>query len=81
MQQRRAIRPFPAFTLQLEKHTIPAGAMLEDYRTGRGHEGLQPENPQVASFHYEGRVYFNLHTEIAANVAAVQAKPVAQERL
>jgi len=65
MEQRQATRSFPAYTLQLEKRVIPAHAILHDFRVGRGHEGLQPENPHVASFHYEGIVYFNLLREIA----------------
>ena len=64
MQRREATHTFPAYTLQLEKRLIPEGALLEDFRLGRGHEGLQPENPRVASFHYEGSVYFNLWDEM-----------------
>jgi hypothetical protein len=67
MERRQATHSFPAYTLQLEKRVIPANAVLEDFRAGRGHEGLQPQNPDVASFHYDGGVYFNLLREIAGH--------------
>ena len=72
MEQRLATLSFPAYTLQLEKHWIPVEAILEDFRVGPGHEGLQPNNPRVASFHYEGKVYFNLWDEIAGKTRIVR---------
>jgi hypothetical protein len=50
--------------LILKKKTIPAGATLDDFRVGPGHEGLLPQNPNVASFHNGGELYFNLANEI-----------------
>jgi CheY-like chemotaxis protein len=64
VQFRQATRDLTVFTLDLKKTTIPAGAMLEDFRIGPGHEGLQPQNPNVASFHHGGEVLFNLAHEI-----------------
>ena len=72
MERRRATHSFPAYTLQLEKRWIPVEAILEDFRMGRGHEGLQPENPHVASFHYDGKVYFNLWDEISGKTRIVR---------
>lgn len=64
MEIRRTIEDLTVFTLELGKRTIPTDATLEDFRIGPGHEGLLPQNPKVASFHYEGRIYFNLAHEI-----------------
>jgi len=72
MQRRQATRSFSAYTRQLEKRVIPADAILEDFRVGEGHEGLQPENRSVASFRYEGDVYFNLMGEIMDNTRVAQ---------
>jgi len=59
MKTRRAIRIFPAFDLTYETKRIPAEAILQDFRIGKGHEGNAPENRRLASFHYEGRIYYN----------------------
>lgn len=64
MQIRQATADFPAYTSKLKKRTIPANAILHDFRTGRGHQGLSPHNPDVASFHYEGEIYFNVSHEV-----------------
>ncbi|PWU11071.1 MAG: hypothetical protein C5B51_03370 [Terriglobia bacterium] len=71
MERRQVTRSFAAFTLELEKHQIPADAILEDFRVGRGHEGLQPENRNVASFHYDGKVYFNILVEVVGNTKSL----------
>jgi len=68
MQRRQVIRAFPAFTLRLDKQVIPKDAVLEDFRIGLGHEGLRPEDYNVASFHYEDNVYFNLIDEVVPNI-------------
>lgn len=73
MQIRQAIADFPAYTAGLKKRTIPAKAILHDFRMGPGHEGLAPHNPDVASFHYEGEVYFNIMHEIVENTVIVSA--------
>jgi hypothetical protein len=67
MESRRVISAFPAFTLTLNRHFIPEGAVLEDFRIGRGHEGLRPEDQNIVSFHYDGRVYFNLRPEVLSH--------------
>jgi len=38
--------------MELKKRTIPANAILHDFRMGPGHEGLAQFNPDVVSFHY-----------------------------
>jgi hypothetical protein len=38
---------------------------------GPGHEGLAQHNPDVASFHYEGEVYFNVACEIIGRTVVV----------
>ena len=43
---------------------IPKGAVLVDFRVGPGHEGHPPENPNIASFYYEGVVYYASISEI-----------------
>jgi hypothetical protein len=60
-----------AYTLDLIIRTVPAKAILRDFRIGQGHEGLLPHNPNVASFHYEDRVYFNVAHEIVGKTAIV----------
>ena len=74
MESRRVIIAFPAFTLTLDRHLIPEGAVLEDFRVGRGHEGLRPEDPNIISFHYTGKVYFNLRAEIAGKTENLRRK-------
>jgi hypothetical protein len=50
---------------------IPPSAILRDFRVGPGHEGLLPHDAGVASFHYEGRVHFNLAHEILGYTKAI----------
>ena len=64
MKTRQVIRDLTAYTWGLQKKTIPASAILRDFRVGDGHEGPLPKNPEVASFHYDGQVHFNLANEI-----------------
>jgi hypothetical protein len=71
MQTRQAQKELAAYTLKLNKVTIPAKAMLHDFRAGAGHEGLAPQNPDVVSFHYDGQVYFNIAQEIAGKTVIV----------
>ena len=61
---RRAIRELTAFTLDLQRKTIPATAVLQDFRIGAGHEGLLAHAPNLASFHYGGVIHFNMASEI-----------------
>lgn len=56
MQCRQVTADLTVFTLDLKKKIIPAGATLEDFRVGPGHEGLLPQNPSVASFHHGGEL-------------------------
>lgn len=72
-ERRIVTRDFPAFTLFLDKHTIQKGAVLEDFRIGPGHEGLRPHDNNVASFHYQGQIYFNLSDEVSRNTKILQA--------
>jgi len=71
MQIRQATADLPAYTSRLKKRTIPARAILHDFRVGPGHEGLAPHNPDVVSFHYEGEIYFNVTEEILGNTVIV----------
>jgi DNA-binding NtrC family response regulator len=73
LQSRQATAELTAFTLGLKKKIIPAGVVLEDFRLGPGHEGLQPQNPNVASFHHGGEVLFNLAHEIVNKTRIVTA--------
>ena len=73
MQIRQAIAELSVFTSDLKKKTIPARAILHDFRVGPGHEGLAPHNPDVASFHYQGEIYFNVTHEIVARTVIVNA--------
>jgi DNA-binding response OmpR family regulator len=73
VQSREAITDLTVFTLDLRKKTIPAGTTLEDFRVGPGHEGLLPENPNVASFRHDGEVLFNLAHEIVNKTRLVVA--------
>jgi hypothetical protein len=53
--------------------TIPANAILHDFRMGPGHEGLAQFNPDVVSFHYEGELYYNVAHEIVGSTVLVNA--------
>jgi hypothetical protein len=71
MQTRQAQTDLTAYTTKLNKVTIPAKAVLHDFRQGPGHEGLAPHNPDVASFHYDDQVYFNIAQEIVGKTVIV----------
>jgi hypothetical protein len=71
MQTRQARRELTAYTLDLSKRTIPANAILHDFRAGPGHEGLAEHNPDVVSFHYDGQIFFNVAHEIIGRTVAV----------
>ncbi len=73
MQTRQAQAELTVYTLKLNKVTIPAKAILHDFRLGRGHEGLSPHNPDVVSFRYNDQVYFNISKEIVNKTAIVGA--------
>jgi hypothetical protein len=73
MQTRQAQAELTAYTRKLNKVTIPAKAVLHDFRLGPGHEGLSPHNPDVVSFHYNDQVYFNISKEILGKTAIVGA--------
>lgn len=73
MQIRQATAELPVYTAKLQLKTIPAWAILHDFRIGPGHEGLAPHNPDVVSFHYEGEIYFNVSEEILAKTVIVSA--------
>jgi hypothetical protein len=73
MQTRQAQSELTAFTLKLDKVTIPPRAVLHDFRQGPGHEGLAPHNPDVVSFHYDGQVYFNIAQEIVGRTVIVMS--------
>lgn len=76
MQTRRAQAELSVFTLKLDKRTIPAKAMLHDFRLGLGHEGLLTDNPDVVSFRYDGEVYFNIAQEIIGKTVIVSVGQV-----
>lgn len=73
MQTRQARADLIAYTLHLEKRTIPANAILHDFRMGPGHAGLAPHRTDVVSFHNGGQVYFNIAQEIAGKTVLVQS--------
>lgn len=73
MQVRQARADLTAYTLNLTKCTIPANAILHDFRLGPGHEGLAAHRTDVVSFRYEGEVYFNIIHEIAGKTVLVHS--------
>jgi hypothetical protein len=73
MQTRQARTDLTVYTRKLEKRTIPANAILHDFRVGPGHEGLAPFVTDVASFHYQGEVYFNMSREIVGRTVIMSA--------
>lgn len=73
MEFRQATSDLTVFTLDLKKKIVLAGAMLEDFRTGPGHEGLLPQNANVVSFRCHGEVLFNLAHEIVGKTRIVNA--------
>ena len=72
VERRVVTRAFSAFTLDLEKRLFPAGVVLDDFRIGPGHEGLRTLDHNVASFHYEGRVYFNIMAEVVRHTRVLE---------
>ena len=76
MQTSQSTFALTAYTMGLQKRIIPANAILHDFRVGPGHEGLARHNPDVASFHYEGEVYFNVAHEIVGTTVIVSAGSV-----
>ena len=73
MQTRQARADLTAYTCGLKMRTIPANAILHDFRVGPGHEGLAANNPNVVSFHFEGELYFNVAHEIVGKTMIVNA--------
>jgi hypothetical protein len=73
MQTRQARADLNVYTMKLENRTIPANTILHDFRIGPGHEGLAPFVTDVASFHFEGEVYFNMSREIVGRTVVVKA--------
>ena len=73
MQIRQATTELCVYSSDLKKRRIPAKAILHDFRIGPGHEGLAPFNPDVASFHYDGEIFFNVTHEIVGRTVIVSA--------
>ena len=73
MQTRQARTDLTAYTLELQKRTIPAKAILHDFRVGLGHEGPAANNPDVVSFRYHDQLYFNVLNEIIGKTVIVNA--------
>ena len=71
---RQAVADLTVFTLDLKKAVIPAATLIDHFRVGPGHEGLLPQNPNVASFHCRGEVFFNLAHEIVGKTVVVRAR-------
>jgi hypothetical protein len=80
METRQARSELTVYTRRLEKRTIPPNAILHDFRTGSGHEGLAPLNPNVVSFHYDGQVYFNIALEVAGKTVMMGSANAANVR-
>ena len=74
VEVRQAIADLTVFTLDLKKAVIPAATLIDHFRVGPGHEGLLPQNPNVASFHCRGEVFFNLAHEIVGKTIVVSAR-------
>jgi hypothetical protein len=68
----KVIRDLTAYTWDLQERRIPALAILRDFRVGYGHEGPLPRNPEVASFHYDGQIHFNLAYEILDHAQVIE---------
>ncbi len=76
MQTSQSTFALTAYTMGLQKRTIPANAVLHDFRMRPRHEGLRQHNPDVASLHFEGEVYFNVGHEIVGTTVIVSAGSV-----
>ena len=81
MQTRQSTSALTVYTLELTMRTIPAKAILHDFRVGPGHEELAPHNPDVASFHHDGLVYFNVVHEVIGKTLIVSTEAELQFRL
>jgi len=55
---RETAEPFPALDLTGNPRRIPVGARLTDVSLGPEHAGVPHTGPKLASFHYDGQVYF-----------------------
>jgi hypothetical protein len=73
MQTRQTTSELTAYTSNLQKRTIPANVVLHDFRLAPGHEGPAQNSPDVASFHYDGQLYFNMAHEFIGKTVIVNA--------
>ena len=80
VERRVVTHAFSAFTLNLEKRLFREGAVLDDFRIGSGHEGLRTLDHNVASFHYEGQVYFNIIVEVVRHTRDLERDGVMSAR-
>ena len=61
-----------AYTLDLERRTIPSNHSLHNFRMGPGLELPARHNRQAVSFHYEGEVHFNIAHDIISRTVVVK---------
>jgi hypothetical protein len=80
VERRVVTHAFSAFTLDLEKRLFWEGAVLDDFRIGPGHEGLRTLDHNVAWFHYEGQVYFNILVEVVRHTRVLEKDGVTSAR-
>ena len=80
VERRVVTHAFSAFTLDLQKRLFREGAVLDDFRIGPGHEGLRTLDHNVASFHYEGQVYFNISIEVVRHTRVLEKDVVMSAR-
>jgi hypothetical protein len=57
-EMRESVDTFPALDLAGEPLTIPPGARLSEVYLGPEADGVRHREPSLASFHFDGRVYF-----------------------
>jgi hypothetical protein len=58
MEIHQVVERFTARDILDRPATLPQGAVLLDFRMGPGHEGHPRENPNIASFRYDGILYY-----------------------
>jgi len=65
MEIHQVVERFTARDILDRPATLPQGAVLLDFRMGPGHEGHPREDPNIASFCYDGIPYYVSLAEVS----------------
>lgn len=68
---RETAESFPALDLTGDPRQIPVGARLTEINLGPARPDLRHPDPKLASFHYDGQVYFGSAEELFQKTRAI----------